>query len=252
MSGIVYEITNSVTGHRYIGITRFTIQKRWKEHAYTAKRNPKTHLHFAIAKYGADKFSVNEFASCLSFDFLADLEKSIIIQEKPEYNQTCGGEVTFGRKYSNETKEKIRQKNTGRKNSEQFRERMAEIKLQQYQDRPELALKSTQFVRENRVKWEEKRKEGVRRAMTGRRMPDEHKERLREISRTRTRSAEEKAKISESKTKKVRCETDNKIYVSRHEAARFYGVSEKTIWRACNGKCGPVKGHIFSYVGKDQ
>lgn len=250
MKGIVYEITNRVTGHRYIGITKFTALKRWKEHVYTAKRKPRTHLHFAISKYGAESFIVNEFASCLSFDFLAELEQYIIVQERPEYNQTCGGEVTFGRKYSDETKEKIRRKNTGRKNSDEVRRVMSELKLQQYRDKPELALKSTQFIRENRAQWEEKRKEGVRRAMTGRRMPDEHKERLREISRTRVRTPEETAKIAASKTKKVRCETDGNIFASRHEAARFYDVSEKTIWRACNGKCGPVKGHTFSYVGK--
>lgn len=252
MPGIIYEITNCVNGKRYIGLTRYTAQKRWKEHVISASRDPKSSIHRAISKYGVNNFNVKEIASCLSFDFLSELERIVISQERPEYNQTNGGEVTLGRKYTDETKEIIRQKNTGKKRSEKARKRISEVKLQQYKENAELAIKATKHLRENRARWEEKRKEGVRLAMTGRKMPDEHRERLREISKARIRGPEERAKIAESRTKKVRCETDDKIYASRHEAARFYGVSEKTIWRACNGKCGPVKGHIFSYVRKNQ
>lgn len=250
MNGVIYEVRNTVNGHRYIGLTRFTAQKRWKEHCRSALKRPRTYLHFAISKYGVENFEVTEIAYSLSADFLGELEQFIIVQEKPEYNQTCGGEVTLGRKYSDEVKETIRQKNIGRKISEESKRVISEIKKRQYKENPELANKSTQWLRENRHRWEEKRIEAVRRASAGRKMPEEHKERLREISKTRLRTPEENKKRAISKTKKVKCETDGRVYASRQDAASEYGISEKTVWRACNGKCAPVKGLKFSYIGK--
>lgn len=252
MFGIIYEVKNLVNGKRYIGLTRFSAEKRWKEHVSIAFRKPKSYLHRAISKYGAGNFKVIEIASSIRLDFLGELERVIIIQEKPEYNQTCGGEVTLGRKYSDEVKETIRRKNTGKKRSGEFRKRLSEIKLQQHKDNPSLSQKSSDWIRANRHKWEDKRVEAVRKASTGRGMPGELREKLREISKTRIRTLEEIAKRAKAKTKKVRCETDGNTYESRFEAAAAYGVSEKTIWRACNGKCGPVKGLTFSYVGKTQ
>lgn len=252
MFGVVYEVRNLVNGKRYIGLTRFSAQKRWKEHVSTALRRPKSHLHRAISKYGANNFKVVEIASSVRLDFLGELERVIITQERPEYNQTCGGEVTLGRKYSDEVKEIIRRKNTGKKLSDECKKRISETKRQQYKDNPSLSQKSSDWMRANRHKWEDKRTEAVRRSATGRKMTDQHKEMLREISKTRIRTPEEIARMALSKTKRVRCETDGKVYPSRHEAANAYGVSEKTIWRACNGKCGPVKGLIFSYTGKSQ
>lgn len=252
MFGIVYEVRNLVNGKRYIGLTRFSAEKRWREHVSAALRRPKSHLHCAISKYGAENFKVTEIASSIKLDFLSELERVIITQERPEYNQTCGGEVTFGRKYSDEVKETIRRKNTGKKRSDECKKKISEIKLQQYKDNPSLSRRSSDWLRANRHKWEEKRIEASRRSATGRKMTDQHKEMLREISKTRIRTPEENALRALSKTKRVRCETDGKVYHSRHEAANAYGVSEKTIWRACNGKCGPVKGLVFSYTGKTQ
>ncbi len=251
MNGIIYEVKNTVNGHRYIGLTRFTPQKRWKEHCRAALKRPKTHLHFAISKYGAENFEVTEIAYSLSVDLLGELERFIIIQEKPEYNQTCGGEVTLGRKYTDEVKETIRRKNIGRRHSEESKRAISEIKKRQYKEIPDLAFKSSQHLRENRHKWESKRIEAVKKSSSGRSMPEEHKERLRGISKSRVRSKEEKEKIATSKTKKVKCETDGRVYTSRHEAALEYKLSEKTIWRACNKKCGPVKGLKFYYIGKE-
>lgn len=248
MFGVVYEIRNLIDGKRYIGLTRFNAQKRWKEHVYRAGSKPKTYLHLAIAKHGVENFTITEVASCLSFDFLAELEKNIIIQENPEYNQTCGGEVTFGRKYSDEVKDKIRRKNTGKKRSEQNRKRTSEVKLQQYKENPELAIKATKFFRENRAKWEDKRKKACSEANRSRKMPDDLKERLRHISKTRHRSLEEIAKIAAAKTKKVKCENDGKVYDSRHEAAAAYGVSERTVWRSCKNRTTPVSGYRFTYL----
>lgn len=248
MFGVIYEIKNLVNGKRYIGLTRLSAQKRWRQHVCRSRNKPSTYLHSAIAKYGEKNFEVTEIASCLSRDFLGELERVIIVQEKPEYNQTSGGEVTFGRKYSDEVIEIIRQKNTGRKLSDESRKRISGAKRRLYLENPELKKKSSDWIKANRHKWEQKRIEAVRKASTGRKMPEPHKERLREISKTRIRSSDEVSRMIASKTKKVKCETDGRIYASRHEAASEYGVSEKSVWRACNGKCGPVKGLKFSYL----
>ena len=248
MAGVVYEIVNNINGKKYIGLTRVGIDRRWKEHVRSSKRRPKTILQFAIAKYGESSFTIREVASAISLDLLPLLEKDLIAQEKPEYNQTCGGEFTAGRKYSDAVKEVIRLKNTGQKRNQETCRNISEAKRKQYAERPELRQKSSEWLRENRALWEDKRIEAVRKSATGRKMSPEHKEKIRQISKTRHRSKEEIQKMALAKTKKVICLNDGKVYSSRREAALAVGVSEKAIWRACNGQRKLANGLAFSYL----
>lgn len=100
----VYKITNKVTGKVYIGITNQGAGARYRHHWYEARTGEPAPIHRSMAKYG---------------------EKG--------YNLTEGGDGTFGRLHSEETKEKIRQKAIGRKASEETKKKMSEAQ-KKYKD----------------------------------------------------------------------------------------------------------------------
>lgn len=54
----LYQITNTVNGKSYVGITKLSINERWNVHVSNS-RKPKYPLHHAIAKYGSTSFVIN-------------------------------------------------------------------------------------------------------------------------------------------------------------------------------------------------
>lgn len=122
----VYKITNKVNNKVYIGITSKGISARWKEHIYSAEHGCPFKLHNAIRKYGKENFSIELIDFCNSWEELTEKEQYYIseyksLQDKFGYNMTEGGDGTFGRTHSEETKEKIRQKAIGREVTEATR-----------------------------------------------------------------------------------------------------------------------------------
>jgi group I intron endonuclease len=53
----VYCHTNSVNGKRYVGITKFSMERRWKGHVASVKWGYPTRFSRAIAKYGQNAFT---------------------------------------------------------------------------------------------------------------------------------------------------------------------------------------------------
>lgn len=63
----IYVITNKINGKQYVGQTSNTIQQRFKEHLYTAKRNEQTRqspIYRAMRKYGIENFIIKELEKC--------------------------------------------------------------------------------------------------------------------------------------------------------------------------------------------
>jgi hypothetical protein len=49
-------------------------------------------------------------------------------------------------------------------------------------------------------------------------------------------------------SKRVQCLNDSKIYGSRKEAARYYGINAGNITLICNGKRKTIKGNSFKWI----
>lgn len=56
---IIYKVTNKVNNKIYIGQTCKPLQKRWKEHCYTAYHGSTIRFHRAIRKYKPKNFKLS-------------------------------------------------------------------------------------------------------------------------------------------------------------------------------------------------
>lgn len=114
----IYCIENMLNGKKYVGITKGEIDRRYKQHKEKCKNNTKKqHIHSAMNLYGFDNFKVYQLDIAFTKDEL--IEKEIFWIKKLDsknngYNETDGGEGSYGRKVSEETKLKISKANTGR------------------------------------------------------------------------------------------------------------------------------------------
>ena len=139
-SNEVYKITNKVTNKIYIGITNQGSGARYRHHWYESRIGEPSPIHRSMAKYGEDNFTLEIIDFADTYDELKEKEKYWIKQYNSTdksigYNLTEGGDGTFGRKHSEETKEKIRQKALGRKVSEETKKKMSEAKLGKCSDK---------------------------------------------------------------------------------------------------------------------
>lgn len=74
LRGYVYKITNITNGKIYVGQTIRSLEKRWKQHIYNARRGSNKPLHKAIQKYGEEKFLVESLCKCYSQSDLNEKE----------------------------------------------------------------------------------------------------------------------------------------------------------------------------------
>ncbi len=247
--GVIYVATNTVTGKQYVGLTTVGVMRRWSNHV-THSRSPKTYFHKAIAKYGPAVFCVEEYASAVNKAFLAQLEKDVILQLAPAYNQTNGGEVTFGRKYDDATKEQIRLSNVGKKRTVEQRERNRQQKLDWFSKNPEQKAFAAKHLAEARsLVDEEKRRTAVIAAVKNRVWSDASRAKLSAACTGRRYGLEVISRMAAAKKRKVQCDTTGVVYACRTEAANHTGISERSILRVCGGEYPSVKGLKFSYVG---
>lgn len=130
-SNEVYKITNKITGKVYIGITNQGSGARYRHHWYESRIGEPSPIHRSMAKYGEDNFTLEIIDFADTYDELKEKEKYWIreydsMNREKGYNLTEGGDGTFGKIHSEETKDKIRQKAIGRKASEETKKKMSE------------------------------------------------------------------------------------------------------------------------------
>ena len=249
LAGVIYVVTNMHTGDQYVGLTSRALSHRWSEHKTKARGNKNTHFYNAIRKYGVRNFEAEEYISVLDKHSLCFLEQQVIKDLKPKYNQTSGGEVTFGRKYTEEIKEKIRRSNTGKKRT-----------LEQIKNITNAVHASTVYM--NRIHSEENKKhlalargkidqvkriEAARLSATSREWSDESKAKLSKSCMGRRYGQDVIDRMKAAKCKPIRCNETGEIYLSREEAAYKTGISKRTIFRDVSGEPRRVNNNRFTF-----
>lgn len=127
MAYAIYIITNIVNAKQYIGITN-DLARRWSRHRGA---NEGQFIHRAIKKHGVSNFVFTHFADAFDAESAKVLERMLIAEHNTlaphGYNLTAGGDGTFGKKLSAETKEKIRKSNKDTWSNPVLREKNAKI-----------------------------------------------------------------------------------------------------------------------------
>jgi group I intron endonuclease len=249
-AAIIYLVTNSINGKRYVGLTRFPVRDRWRQHVYNANYGLRTYLYSAMRKYGAENFSIQPIASCLSVETASLVEREAIRSLRPEYNQTNGGEFTSGKRVPREVVERITAKNCGLKRSKEHNQRMSEIKRRQYAQRPELKQAAIErLVNARYLVDEDKRKAAAARACRNRVWSEESRAKLSASCKGRRYGPEILDKVRLKKQKSVECITLGVTFDSILEASAHLRISNSAIGRACAGIRQKTAGGMrFRYV----
>jgi len=113
----IYQITNKINGHKYIG-SAVNIAKRWKTHLW-ALRNGNHHsvyLQRAFNKYGEENIDFSILLECPKED-LVTKEQEFIDLLHPEYNICKIAGSPLGIRHSEETRAKVSASLIGNKRS---------------------------------------------------------------------------------------------------------------------------------------
>lgn len=127
IKGVIYCIRNEINGILYIGKTIQKLKKRWGQHKCAAKRGEESRLYNAINKYGLKNFTIVQIDSSDKISKLDALEIyyiEILNTISPNgYNLTKGGNKCI---WSEETLNKRRIANTGKKRTKEQKDKMSQ------------------------------------------------------------------------------------------------------------------------------
>jgi group I intron endonuclease len=135
----IYCIENKIDGKKYVGKTKGSIDSRFEGHKRLARRNPSTHLYKAMKKYGEDAFRVYLLEGNLDKNTLNDREMywiKTLNTKSLGYNETEGGEGSFGRVATPE-----------------YRKRISDIMKERYKNDPTLKQKTSDATKQGMKKW---------------------------------------------------------------------------------------------------
>lgn len=102
---LVYCITNTINGKKYIGMTGRTLEERWSSHCSSAKNGSKFRFHSAIRKYGENAFTRKIIFNNLNIQDCRTIEEETIAEYNTMlcgYNAKpggCGGWIVPDEKY---------------------------------------------------------------------------------------------------------------------------------------------------------
>jgi group I intron endonuclease len=252
---IVYLLHNTVNDKLYVGKTVRTLDVRWKGHVNGANRDANDMMICrAIRKHGAAVFERRIIEECCE-SIVDEREKFWIAELKTHvsqggYNLTFGGEGTSGYKFSDESKQRIREAATGRKHTPEARAKMSEAAKKRVCNIPRGYVHSA----ETRMKISASRKAAgefkrgytlsaetrakIALASKNRVVSEETREKLRAVKRRSgwQHTAETRAAMAAKKAKPVmQYSIDGTLlgtYPSAKEAAAIVGVPATSILRS--------------------
>ena len=205
----IYTLTNTINGKQYVGKTRETAQKRFRQHVRDAKKGSTTAIHRAIRKYGEDVFIVSQIDTADTKDELNLKERRWISELKTlgeGYNMTPGGEGV-GHKHSEATKAKQRKART-----------------RYFKNNPEAKLQAAEWGKQAKLSDEgrERKRERMKGNSFAVGMTYQHTEQAKlAISRAHT------GKIVSKETRDKIAAVRNREILNRNEAGQFTSGSRK-------------------------
>lgn len=212
---IVYLLHNTVNDKLYVGKTVRTLDIRWKGHVNGANRDASDMMICrAIRKYGTGAFERWILEECCE-SIVNEREKFWIAELKTHvsqggYNLTFGGEGLAGYKFSDESKQRMREAAVGRKYTPEARAKMSEAAKKRGCNTVAIAAMAA--------------------ANSVRIMSDAERERRSLAQRGKEVSAETRAKIGEAgKNRIVSDETRAKLCVSRKREAGWKHTDESRL-----------------------
>ncbi len=251
----VYLVTNVLNGHTYVGVTRFTPEYRWAQHVSRAKGSYRTYLSKAINKYGAVNFIVEAFASCLSREHSGYVERLVIQRLAPVYNQTNGGEVTIGRKWTPEVRARMSALMSQRRLTPEQCSAMSLRKKEEYRKNPRFRAAAVEALGRGRQRVnQENRIAAIRRAdrppgwNAASHTPEAEAKRMATfMARPEHDRQMVFARSRLARIKPVVCHTLDVTFGCCEEAAGQLGISTSSIYKVCAGARSSVNGLTFSY-----
>lgn len=216
---VVYMHTTP-SNKRYVGITSNRINRRW-QNGFGYRNNP--YFFNAILKYGWDNIRHEILYEDLSKEDACQIEVELISKYKSNdakygYNLSLGGENPYKGFVSEETKEKIRKANLGKKASKETREKMGK------------AHRGTHHSEESKKKMSDAKK-GKNNAMYGTKWSDQKRDQMKRLL-----------------GKPVMCVETKTIYMCLKDAERMTGISDSGIQLVCKGKRQTAGGLHWMYL----
>lgn len=133
----IYVITNKINGMKYVGQSS-NIPERWYRHSVDYKRLKDRYLYRAMNKYSFENFNFEVFETDIPIEEIHMREtywiKELGTKAPNGYNMTDGGEGSFNRVVSDETKAKISKNLKGKKHSEETKKSMSIRNIERYKD----------------------------------------------------------------------------------------------------------------------
>lgn len=175
----VYCILNKINGKVYIGKTN-NIKRRFKKHILAAngdKWERQCAVHHALHKYGINNFTFSIIQQFINETDCFESEKYWIKYFNSNvkqfgYNLTEGGEGASGMRHSDEARQKMREKATGRKHGPETIEKLKQ-RPQSLPGTKPANLEELQLLNIGRVHTEEARK-NMSEARIGMKFSEEH------------------------------------------------------------------------------
>ena len=204
----VYCVEHIESQKKYVGITTRTLNERWEEHIQKSQTNDRNHLHDALHLYGAESFKIYPLDSANTTRELAQKEqfwiKELDTYGNAGYNETLGGEGSFGRVMSEETKEKMRQSMIRRWADPAKRQQMSR-KLKQYFTTDGAKEACAKHTKRGMQEWKEsltvkEYQKWLNNPKRGKHVVTaDMKSRIAEFQSNRVRTPEEKLKLSQNR-----------------------------------------------------
>ena len=126
----VYYISCVTIGMGYIGITGWSVKRRYARHLWNAEHGRSGVLYDAIRELGAEAFQVELIVQVISWSEACDLERQFITEFQTKipfgFNMTDGGDGNRGYVYTDEVRARMSKSGSQKRLTPEHRQRIGD------------------------------------------------------------------------------------------------------------------------------